>query len=135
MMTEIEFTVEPIDSIETIESNIEDYHEWITDRDDLSNIMCVDDLIESLRDYLNDTNYESEFNLDNINNYYVIDDFDELDDRFVASYDNDDEMDTKIELIDTIIKLVLINNDIEPCGAFDEDDDEFDEYEFADDEK
>ena len=134
MNTEIEFTVEPIDSIETIELIIEDYHEWITDRDDLSNIMCVDDLLESLRDYLNDTNYESEFNLDNIINYYNIDDFDELDDRFIASYDNDDEMDTKIELIDTIIKLVLINDDIEPCGAFEEDD-EFDKYEFADDEE
>ena len=124
MNTEIEFTVEQIESIETIELIIEDYHEWIADRDDLSNIMSVDDLLESLRDYLNDTNYESEFNLDNIINYYNIDDFDELNDRFIASYDNDDEMDSKIELIDNIIKLVLNNDDIEPCGAFEEDDEE-----------
>ena len=124
MNTEIEFTFEPIETIETIELIIGDYHKWIADRDDLSNIMSVDDLLESVRDYLDDTNYESEFNLDNIINYYNIDDFDELDDRFVASYDNDDEMDSKIELIDTIIKLVLVNDDIEPCGAFEEDDEE-----------
>ena len=61
MMTKIEFTVEPIDSVETIESIIEDYHEWFTDNNDLSNINSVDELLESLRDYLNDTNYESEF--------------------------------------------------------------------------
>ena len=52
MMTEIEFTVEPIDSVETIESIIEDYHEWFTDNNDLSNINSVDELLESLRDYL-----------------------------------------------------------------------------------
>ena len=90
----------------------------------ISNINSVDELLESLRDYLDDTNYESEFNLDNIINYYNIDDFDELDDRFIAS----DEMDSKIELIDTFIKLVLTNELIEPCGAFDSD-------EFADDEE
>ena len=77
-----------------IEIIIEDYLEWLTDRDDLSNIECVDDLLESFRDYLDDTDYVIEFNLDNIVNYYNIDDFDELDERFIASFDNDDEMDS-----------------------------------------
>ena len=35
MMTEIEFTVEPIDSVETFETIIEDYHERFTDNNDL----------------------------------------------------------------------------------------------------
>ena len=73
MNTEIEFTIEPIESIETIESIIEDYHEWFTDNNDLSNINSVDELLESLRDYLDDTIYGPEFNLDNIINYYNID--------------------------------------------------------------
>ena len=118
MMTEIEFTVEPI------ELAIEDFFEY----HDFDRIQCVDDLMEQLHDYLNDVGLDRDFNLDNIINYYNIDDLDELDDRFIANYDNDDEMDSKIELIDTIIKLVLINEWIEPCGAFDED-------EFADDEE
>ena len=128
MMTEIEFTVEPIDSVETIESIIEDYHEWFTDNNYLSNINSVDELLESLRDYLDDTNYESEFNLDNIINYYNIDDLDELDDRFIVSYDDDVAMDKKIQLIYKCIELLMMDEWIEPCGAFDED-------EFADDEE
>ena len=114
-MTEIEFIVEPI---ETIESIIDDYLDWFTDINDLANINSVDELLESLREYLDDTNYNPEFNLININKYYNIDDLDDLYDRFIASYENDDKIDSKIELIDTIILLVLINERIELCGAF-----------------
>lgn len=50
-----------------------------------------------------------DYNLDNIINYYDIDAFEELDDQFIASYDDDDTMDSKRELIDNFIRLVMID--------------------------
>ena len=96
-MTEIEFTVEPI------ELAIEDFFEYY----DLDRIQCVDDLMEQLHDYLNDVGLDRDFNLDNIINYYNIDDLDELDDRFIASYDDDVAMDKKIQLIYKCIELMI----------------------------
>ena len=118
MMTEIEFTVEPI------ELAIEDFFEY----HDFDRIQCVDDLMEQLHDYLNDVGLDRDFNLDNIINYYNIDDLDELDDRFIASYDDDEAMDKKIQLIYKCIELLMMDERVEPCGAFDSD-------EFADDEE
>ena len=99
MMTEIEFTVEPI------ELAIEDFFEY----HDLDRIQCVDDLMEQLHDYLNDVGLDRDFNLDNIINYYNIDDLDELDDRFIASYDDDEAMDKKIQLIYKCIELLTMD--------------------------
>ena len=110
-MTEIEFTVEPI------ELAIEDFFEYY----DLDRIQCVDDLMEQLHDYLNDVGLDRDFNLDNIINYYNIDDLDELDDRFIASYDDDVAMDKKIQLIYKCIELLTMDEWIEPCGAFADD--------------
>lgn len=76
MMSGIEFTIEPIESI------IEDYLEWSTDKI----INSVDDLLKSLRDYLDDTNNIPEFNLDNIIKYCNIDYLDELDDLLTDLY-------------------------------------------------
>ena len=100
MMTEIEFTVEPI------ELAIEDFFEYL----DLDRIQCVDDLMKQLHDYLDDVGLDRDFNLDNIINYYNIDDLDELDDRFIASYDDDDTMDKKIELIYKCIELLMMDD-------------------------
>lgn len=58
----------------------------------ISNISYINKLLESLRKYLDDTNYNLEYNLGNIINYYYIDDFDDLNNRFIASYENEDEM-------------------------------------------
>ena len=43
-MTEIDFTTEPIELIDTIKSIIVDYYEWFIGIYDLSNINSVDEL-------------------------------------------------------------------------------------------
>lgn len=88
MMTEIEFSSEPIESIDNIE--------WSN-----NNITVSNELLDSLREYLNDMNYNPEFDLNNIINV------------------SNAELDSKLELITNIIRLVLSNKWIEPCGAFD----------------
>ena len=62
MMVEIGFTTQTIDTIESI---INDYLEWSTN--DISN---VDELFESFREYLDETNCNPEFNLDTVIKYY-----------------------------------------------------------------
>lgn len=106
-MTKIEITVE------TIESIIDDYLEWYTNKV----INCVDDLLKTFRDYIDDTNYESEFNLDNIINYYNIDDLDELDDLLkdvVVDYSEStqDEID-KLQYDDIYIRVIVDVNSID----------------------
>lgn len=70
MVNEIEFTTEPVDTIELI---IDDHLEWST-----NNINSVDILLDSLCECLFDTNYNLEFKLDNVINYYNIDYLKEL---------------------------------------------------------
>lgn len=53
--------------------------------------------------------YNRDYNLHNIINYYGINAFEKLDDQFIASYDDDDTMDSKIDLIDNVIRLVMID--------------------------
>lgn len=94
-MTEIDFTTEPIELIDTIKSIIVDYYEWFIGIYDLSNINSVDELIESFREYLLYRNYNPEFNLDDVINYYNIGDLDDRNILFITSYEDDDEMDSK----------------------------------------
>ena len=65
--------------------------------------------MEQLHDYLDNIGLDRDFNLDNIINYYNIDDFDDLDDRFIASYDDDVAMDKKIQLIYKCIELLTMD--------------------------
>lgn len=65
MVNQIEFTTKTIDTIELI---IDDHLEWST-----NNINSVDKLLDSLCECLVDTNYNLEFKLDNVINYYNID--------------------------------------------------------------
>ena len=74
---------------------IDDFFEYI----DLDSIRCVNDLIESLREYLNTDLH--------ILTYYNIDDLSVLDINFNASYDDDEAMDKKIETIDNCIRLMI----------------------------
>ena len=74
---------------------IDDFFEYI----DLDSIRCVNDLIESLREYLNTDLH--------ILTYYNIDDLSVLDINFNASYDDDEAMDIKIETIDNCIRLMI----------------------------
>ena len=74
---------------------IDDFFEYI----DLDSIRCVNDLIESLREYLNTDLH--------ILTYYNIDDLSVLDTNFNASYDDDEAMDKKIETIDNCIRLMI----------------------------
>ena len=90
-----------------IETIIDNYYEWFTDDNDLSNINSVYDVLESLHDYLDSVNLDRDFNIYNVIGYYEIDDLDGLDRCFNAPYNDDDKMDLKIELIDNIIRLVM----------------------------
>ena len=74
---------------------IDDFFEYI----DLDSIRCVNDLIESLREYLNTDLH--------ILTYYNIDDLSILDTNFNASYDDDEAMDKKIKTIDNCIRLMI----------------------------
>ena len=74
---------------------IDDFFEYI----DLDSIRCVNDLIESLREYLNTDLH--------ILTYYNIDDLSVLDTNFNASYDDDEAMDKKIKTIDNCIRLMI----------------------------
>lgn len=93
-MTQIEFTTEPIESV------IKEYIELFT-----HSIKSVDELLESLRERIDDTQLQSGV----LNRLSKV------------------ELDSKTELVISIIRFVLINKWIEPCGAFDSD-------EFADNE-
>ena len=84
-----------------------EYHKNI----ELNEIQCVDDLYQSLRDYLDDVDID--LNIQNIVTYYNINSVDELDDNFDVSYDDDDDMDLKIETIDKCTRLILMD---EPEG-------------------
>ncbi|KAK8885921.1 hypothetical protein M9Y10_041379 [Tritrichomonas musculus] len=70
MVNEIEFTTKTIDTIELI---IDDHLEWSTKK-----INSVDKLLDSLCECLVDTNYNLEFKLHNVINYYNIDHLKEL---------------------------------------------------------
>lgn len=111
MMIEIEFTTEPIDSIDTIESIMDNYLEQ-----SINSINSVDELLNSLSRYLDDTNYNPEFNLNNVN--FNIDDLYDLYFLLTGSYMGNLELDSKTEFITNIIRLVLTNKMIEHCGAF-----------------
>ena len=74
---------------------IDDFFEYI----DLDSIRCVNDLIESLREYLNTDLH--------ILTYYNIDDLSVLDTNFNASYDDDEAIDKKIKTIDKCIRLMI----------------------------
>ena len=89
--------------IETVELAIDDFFEYY----DLFNINSVDELRESLHDYLYDIGIDIDFNLNNIINYYNINDLNELNNRFIASYDDDVSMDKKIQLIYKCIELMI----------------------------
>lgn len=71
-MTECNFITDLIEAI------IDDYLEWL-----INNINSVDELIDSLREYLDGNKYNPEINLNNIINYYNIDDLNELNDLLI----------------------------------------------------
>ena len=97
-----------------IENIIDGFYNHI---DDINNIQCVDDLMESLHEYLITINADRDLNVCNI---LSIDEIDDVDDYFNAPYDDDEAMDLKIETIDNCIRLMMTDRDTSYSAIADE---------------
>lgn len=96
-----------------VERLINVYHEWAEenyDFDDIDNAVdFVKTFFEIKRDGCPDPDM-IELSVNNIRLYYGINRLSELEDKFEAAFDDDNEMDEKIETVDNCIRLMLMDD-------------------------